>query len=619
MLFKITDGTVSLGGETILSHIHFEIRDKEKVALIGRNGAGKTTLLRLIAGELPLDRDDKRQGPGLYCSEKITVGILKQSSVEEKEKTVGQLFLDSCPYEEAYSKERYLYEIEQDKIFIKFGFCKEDKNRKIKTFSGGEQTKIFLAHLLLQKPDLLLLDEPTNHLDLAAVEWLEQYLADYEKAVVIVSHDRFFLDRVASVSYELFQGKLTRYAGNYTEYREQKQKDYILMKKRYEHWKKEEERLQELIEKFKRKPKKAAFARSRKSMLQRMQPVEKPREDDAQIYTGTIEPEIISSKWVWESKRLHIGYRQESPLLEVSFRIRRGQKIGILGVNGVGKTTFLKTMAGLLEPLSGSCSYGNRVAMGYFDQQTASISSELTVAEHFKKLYPGLTEKEVYGTLAQYLFKGRDASVCVKDLSGGEKARLVLCELLTARPNLLLLDEPTNHMDIRAKETLESAFRAYKGTMVFISHDRYFIQQVADALLVFEGNAAYYYPFGYSHYIERIHKNGGQEPAALVRAEDEALAAAFQAVPKRERHESRQLSSEEAYVDWKLRLAKEPLEEAEQKVAVLFQRRQEEEENCLEQGILNSPELRQVNKELELAWQQWTQACLAWHEVTLTL
>lgn len=575
MLYQIHDGTVSVGGRRILFHIDFFIKGNEKIAVVGKNGAGKTTLLRLIAGELELDRDDKRQGPGILTSRKITVGLLHQQAGKDQDKTVEELLMEGCPAGENFSRERFAWEQEYDRLFTGFGFDKKEKGRKLSSFSGGEQTRLRLIRLLLEKPDILLLDEPTNHLDIPTVEWLERYMRSYDRAVVFVSHDRFFLDQVVDVVYELQGGKLKRYSGNYTRYRVQKQKDLALAKKAYDRQQEELQRLNELIERFKHKPRKAAFARSRKKLIERMERAPKPEEDDVHIFTGSIDPLVPGSKWMLEVEHLKIGYEKE--LLELSLRVKRGQKIGVIGDNGAGKTTFLKTAAGLLAPLEGKCTLGNRAVVGYFDQQSADLQSEKTVAAHFHDLFPGLTEKEVRRILGAYLFSGRAAQTCVSGLSGGEKARLVLAELLQSRPNFLLLDEPTNHMDIQAKETLESAFRAYTGTILFVSHDRYFIRQVADAILVFQGNAAYYYPFGYEHYLEKIRKESGGV-SAMVQAEDQALLAGLQAVPKKAHMQSRPLSTQEAWLDWRMGLLRQEAVKAGEQTEQIRDRLREKQE-----------------------------------------
>ena len=625
MLYQITDGTVSAGGHVILSHVNFEIKGNEKIALVGRNGAGKTTLLKLIAGELSLDRDDRRQGAGVTSSRRLTVGMLKQQAFSDRKQTVEEILLAACPFRDTFARERFEYEQEYDRIFTGFGFARADKHKKIGDFSGGEQTKIALIRLLLEKPDILLLDEPTNHLDIATIQWLEQYLKRYEHAVVLVSHDRFFLDRVAEAVVEVSDGKLTRYAGNYSEYRAEKRKRIERQQKAWERQKEEEDRLNGVIERFRHKPTKASFARAKKKQLERMERVEKPAEDDVHLFTGNIEPLIPGSKWVFEAEHLKIGY--DRPLLEITLRIRRGQKLGILGPNGAGKSTFLKTVAGLLQPFQEKdrsverrCVLGNSITIGYFDQHSAEIQSEKSVAEHFHDLFPALTEKEVRNILGMYLFTGKLASRRVSDLSGGEKARLVLAELLQSRPNFLILDEPTNHMDVQAKETLESAFQAYQGTILFVSHDRYFIRQVAQSVLIFEETGPMYYPFGYEHYLEKRQKAEayGEELSAQVKAEDAALLEGMRTVPKAERHRLREFSTEEAYADWKLRLVYEKLEpkeleygrlEAEYR-GLLAEWKMSEAYWTLEPGIPDAVAAAKARR--DEAFKRWHEQCMAW-------
>lgn len=624
MLYQIKDGTVSVGGQTILSHVDFYIKEKEKIAVVGKNGAGKTTLLRLLAGELQLDRDDRRgmssgahgketackNSLGIVTSRNITIGMLRQVDSSNQDKTIEEILLESCPDKDTFSKERFDYEMEYDRLFTGFGFEKSDKTRLFRSFSGGEQTKISLIKLLLKKPDLLLLDEPTNHLDMKTVEWLEDYLINYPKAVVIVSHDRAFLDAVATGVYELENGALHRYAGNYTQYRQQKLKNLQIQRKAYERQQAEIAHNNELIDKFKHKPKKAAFARSRKPMLARMKLIEKPVEDEAHIFTGNIEPQFPGGKWVYEAKELKIGYDGRA-LLELSLRIRRGQKIAVIGDNGIGKSTFLKTVAGLIPPIKGTSQLGSNLLVGYFDQQSALIDSDKTVRDHFHELFPALLEKDLRKTLGMYLFGGANASKRISSLSGGEKSRLVLAELLTGRPNLMILDEPTNHMDIPAKETLESAFKAYTGTMLFVSHDRYFIKQVADAILVFEKDKVMYYPFGYDHYISRLKASQDGNLPALMQAKDAAMVEALAAVPKRERHETRQLSTDEAYLEWKLTLAAEPVVKAAEEAEKVY------EELCEAESELNEENVDKLRLQYEKVVDSWTNECTKWYDIYL--
>ena len=618
MLYQIKDGTVSAGGKVILSHIDFEIHGTEKIAVVGKNGAGKTTLLNVIAGAIPLDRDDKRMGPGILCSRKVMTGMLSQQAFADEHRTVEELLLWSCPFRDSFDRERFEYEREYDRLFTGLGFAKEDKKKPISRFSGGEQTKIALIRLLLEKPDILLLDEPTNHLDTETCEWLEGYVGQYGRAVVMVSHDRFFLDRTADVVYELSEGRLTRYPGNYTHYREEKLKKIQIQKKAYERQQEELERLGGLVERFKHKPNKASFARAKRKAMERMERVDRPQEDDSHIFTGEIIPEVPGSKWVFTSEHLKVGY--DKALLEITMRIRRGQKIAILGSNGAGKTTFLKTVAGFLPPVDGEFSLGNHTTIGYFDQHSAGLQSEKTVFEHFTGVFPSLTQKDARSILGAYLFGGREAEKKVSSLSGGEKARLVLAELLQSRPNFLVLDEPTNHMDIRAKENLESAFRAYKGTILFVSHDRYFIRQIADAVLIFENQAVMYYPFGYEHYLERKKKQEeGASIGAQIKAEEQALIAGMRAVPKAERHRLREISTESAYADWKMNLALECLAAAGEKAEAAQIRMQELYGRWLDSEAFwaggDWPEMglyQELAGQYEEAFRGWHEACMEW-------
>lgn len=337
-----------------------------------------------------------------------------------------------------------------------------------------------------------------------------------------------------------------------------------------------------------------------------MPKIEKPPVEDYHMFTGALEPSVRSAKWVLEAEHLQIGY--DKTLLELSLRIRRGQKIGIIGPNGAGKSTFLKTAAGLIPPVKGTLTLGQQVLMGYFDQQTAALQSDLTVVEHFHEQFPSLTDKEVRQTLDAFLFTGKDTAKKVSSLSGGEKSRLVLAELFKSCPNFFVLDEPTNHMDIPAKETLESAFRAYTGTLLFVSHDRYFIRQVAESLLIFDDQSVFYYPFGYEHYLAHRNQGSGEELAASLRAEEQALLSGLQSVPMPERHRLREYSTEQSYEDWQLRLMTEPMEQTRMDLEQFWNARDEIQEwtdpayaeECLAQETILT--------------DAYTKCCLAWYD-----
>lgn len=610
MLYKITGGTVSLGGTVILDHVDFAVRGQEKIAIVGSNGAGKTTLLRLIAGELELDRDDKRFEPGIWMARDTTIGMLGQNVFDEESLflTVEELMERLCPAKDPFARERFEYEQEYQRMFTGMGFAKEDQYKKICEFSGGQQTRIALIGLLLQKPDLLLLDEPTNHLDLAMTGWLENYLSEYPKAVVMVSHDRFFLDQTADTIWELSEGKLTRYAGNYTDYRKQREKKRQEQEKKYKAQQQEIERLNQLIEKFKHKPKKASMARAKKKQIERMERISPPSRETAHCFTERIVPAQMGAKRVLETDKLQIGYTV--PLKEITMQIRRGQKIGILGANGTGKTTFLKTIAGRIPPLSGSVQTGLGIQMGYFDQMTGRLVSDQRVYEYFHEQFPKLTIGEVKKKLSQFLFFGEDSGKKVSDLSGGEKNRLVLARMLEEGPNFLVLDEPTNHMDIGAMETMESAFQAYAGTILFVSHDRYFIREVATALLIFEEDRVVYYPFGYEHYRNYLRKKEQREQAGpgVVETENAMLVEELSQVPEKKRMQSARFSTEQSFADWQLQLAMEQLQQKKIAWGAHYEKREEEQ-------YWFSEEYRSgwQQKEEELC-RQYEEESLRWYE-----
>lgn len=607
MRYQIIDGMVSLQGETILNHVDFSIRGKEKIAIVGKNGAGKTTLLRLIAGELSLDRDDRRKGPGIFLARNTSVGMLHQEHLSEKTGTLEEYIKACCPVKDRYAKERYDFELEYDKLFTGFGFDREEKKKPLHEFSGGEQTKIGMIHLLLKKPDILLLDEPTNHLDASSVEWLEEYVRQYEGAVVMVSHDRFFLDSTAQVIYELSDGTLTRYAGNYSEYRSQREKKRQIQRKKYEAYQQEQQRLRELIERFKHKPRKASMARAKKKQMERMEKIVLPPREDVHFFAEDIVPKHPGNKIVLEAEKLAVGY--ESPLQVLDFRLRRGQKIGIIGENGTGKSTFLKTLAGRIPPLSGKLRWGEHIQMEYFEQNTAEFHSEKRVLEYYHEKHPEENLSDIKKTLAQYLFRGEEVAKKISDLSGGEKSRLVLGEILESRPNLLLLDEPTNHMDIPAKETLESAFCAYGGTMLFVTHDRYFLKEVADALLIFDKDKVTYYPFGYEHYIEKEKKKRRYGEKDVREEENRKLVEALFAVPEKTRMQGARFNTEQSYTDWQLTLAAEQMRQAACALEQMLKRR---EELFLKRTWLE--EYERWKAEYGEKNSLYEEACLAWYE-----
>lgn len=533
MLYQISNGAVAFGDDVILHSIDFEIRNTEKIAIVGRNGCGKTTLLKLISGEVEMEKLDSDESAFIAKAGNPEIGYLKQIAFDDPDVTLEQevrkcfvkmderkaeLARAAAELEHDYSDEKvarytameeafkddggYYYEKEYEVMIRKFGFSDDERKKPIRDFSGGQQTKIAFIKLLLSKPDILLLDEPTNHLDVTTIEWLEGYLKSYPKAVVVVSHDRMFLDNVVDVVYEIEYGTARRYPGNYTNFIARKKENYDKQMKDHIAQQKEIERLQRMVTRFKGKPTKTAMAQSKQKAIDRMVIIEAPDKYDNKTFHANFQPEKETGNDVLYISELAIGY--DHPLSVVSLDLKRGEKLGILGGNGLGKSTFLKTIVGKIPALSGEYRFGTNVQIGYFDQQMAMYTSNKTVLDDFWDEYPNLTETEARNALGAFLFSGEDVFKNVNMLSGGEKVRLALCKILKTRPNVLVLDEPTNHMDIVGKETLESMLKDYKGTLIFVSHDRYFVKKVATQLLVFEDGTTNLYQFGYEQYQEKL-------------------------------------------------------------------------------------------------------------------
>lgn len=530
MLFKITNGAVDLGAETVLEEINFEIREREKIAVVGRNGAGKSTLLKVITGEVELSEGVGEDKKIVVTSGSPVIGYLKQNAFSDESRTlieeVKDAYRDVIKLEEEISRieklleddpsekvlqtlndtrERYellgglYYKREYESAIKKFGFSEADKWKPLSEFSGGQRTRIALIRLILSKPDILLLDEPTNHLDVTAIEWLQEYLKNYKKSIVLVSHDRMFLDKVVNVVYEIEYGVTTRYKGNYTKFCQLKRANWEKQMRDHEAQSREIDRLRRIADRFRYKPTKAKMALSKLKQIERMQVIDAPDRYDTRTYKGfEIEEESVKEALV--VKNLVVGYTY--PLATVNLLVERGQKIGVIGSNGTGKSTFLKTLVGKLEKLSGSAVFGQRVKVGYFDQQMANVTSLKSVFDEFFDEFPYLNETEVRSSLGAFGFTGDDVFKSVSVLSGGEKVRLALCKIFKRRPNFLILDEPTNHMDIVGKETLEGILSEFKGTVIVVSHDRYLINKVADKILHFGATGAKLYECGYERYLE---------------------------------------------------------------------------------------------------------------------
>lgn len=534
MILQISNGRVEFSGEVLFEHADFVIKNKnEKIAIVGRNGCGKTTFLKVISGEIDMAQHENDAPCVIAKTGNPTIGYLKQISFEDENETlddeIRKVFkriidmksrLDEMvtkldepnealihEYTELQEKFQdlggYYYEKEYDTMLRKFGFTMEDKAKKLSEFSGGQRTKLAFIKLLLSKPDILLLDEPTNHLDVTAIEWLEDYLRSYPYAVVVVSHDRMFLDRVVNSVYEIERGTVKYYPGNYSDFAKRKRENYDKQLKDYKAQQAEIKRLSDLAEKMKHHPTKVSMAHSKEKAIEHMDKIESPEDADNRMMHADFNPRIEPGKDILSVRDLSIGYEEGKPLCEVNFEIKRGDRLGILGGNGLGKSTLLKTIVGIIPALSGEYKYGVNVEIGYFDQQMAQYSSDKTVMDDFWDAYPNLIQTEVRNALGAFLFTQEEVFKSVSMLSGGEKVRLALAKIFKAKPNVLVLDEPTNHMDMIGKETLESMLNNYMGTVIFVSHDRYFIKQVATEVLEITPKNAKLYPFGYEDYLEK--------------------------------------------------------------------------------------------------------------------
>ena len=531
MEYKIINGAVTYQQNTVLEEINFEIKDKDKIAIVGRNGCGKTTLLKsLINNELletGLANEDlkiiKIGNPTIGYQQQNTFSNLNITLIDEILKNYKQLINmekkikyleeqlktdDAIKFIDEYTTmlEKYKlnggyeYKKEYELALLKFGFSNEDKYKKLEEFSGGQRTKLAFLKLLLSKPDILLLDEPTNHLDITTVEWLEDYLKNYPKAVVIVSHDRMFLDNIVNKVYEIEYGMLTKYKGNYSSFEKQKKANYEKQLKDYEYQQKEIKRLKSIADRFRYKPSKASMAMSKLRKIEQMDIIDKPQKFDSKTFKTELKIEK-SSDIVLSVKDLEFGF-DGNCLGKTNFELHKGQKLAIIGANGKGKSTLLKTIMELIPKISGSFKYGYNVKKEYFDQQLEFINEENTVYEEYEQSFPDCNTLQIRKILGTFQFINDDIYKKIKQLSGGEKVRLRLCKIFKHNPNLLILDEPTNHLDIIGKESLENILTLYEGAILFVSHDRYFVNKIADSLLIFEDDNIKFFNGNYKDYMD---------------------------------------------------------------------------------------------------------------------
>ena len=561
MLYEVKNGTLALGGNVILSHFNFRMVDKEKIGIVGRNGAGKTTLLKLMSGDIELDYNDDNTIGEIVKSKDYNFGYMRQQlatydNVENK-KTKKDMKAEDVIDSSVIKMTAYQYlltaftnliemEIKIDKVaeelnvsysdkkakelntlidtfnyeggnvykkelnmgFAKFGFEKSDLEKPLDEFSGGQATKISLLKMLLSKPNVLILDEPTNHLDIEAIEWMEEYLKKYKKNVVVVSHDRMFLDNVCNVIYDIENKTAVRYEGNYTYFIKLKEINYQLKLAEYNKNAKEIERLTALADRFRYKATKAKMVQSKDKVIEKLEAKTiKPVAADTKTFHVKIVPKKTGGKEVLRCADLVVGYDKE--LAKVNMLVNRSDRIGIIGANGTGKSTFIKTIVGVIPKISGEYTYGHEIEYEYFDQRIAENNSTKSLFDDFSDEFPSYNNTEVRNRLGRFLFGEEDIDKRVCDLSGGEKVRLCLSKIFERKPNLLILDEPTNHLDILGKESLEEIIEQYEGTVIFVSHDRYFTKKISNKILYFENDEnnktnAIFFEYGYEDYEKYI-------------------------------------------------------------------------------------------------------------------
>ncbi|MCI2948610.1 ATP-binding cassette, subfamily F, member 3 [Staphylococcus caledonicus] len=533
ILLQLNDISKSFDGEDIFTRVNFEVKTGERIGVVGRNGAGKSTLMKIIAGVEDYDSGHISKIKNLsigYLTQQMTLNSsasvfeemskpfehIKKMEALIKEET-DWLAIHANDYEtteyqqhmERYESlsnqfeqlDGYQYESKIKSVLHGLNFTEEDFNKPINDFSGGQKTRLSLAQMLLSEPDLLLLDEPTNHLDLETTQWLEDYLKYFNGAIVIISHDRYFLDKIVTQVYDVALGDVKRYVGNYEQFITQRDKYYESRMQEYEKQQEEIKRLETFVEKNITRASTSGMAKSRRKTLEKMERIDKPMLDarSANIQFGF---ERNTGNDVMHVRDLEIGY--SSPITQpINFEVSKGDHIAIIGPNGVGKTTLIQTIANRQRKLGGEVTFGANLQIGYYDQKQAEFKSSKTILDYVWDQYPNMNEKDVRAVLGRFLFVQDDVKKIINDLSGGEKARLQLVLLMLQRDNVLILDEPTNHLDIDSKEMLEQALQYFEGTILFVSHDRYFINQLSNKVFNLNSEGGKMYLGDYQYYIEK--------------------------------------------------------------------------------------------------------------------
>jgi ATP-binding cassette, subfamily F, member 3 len=634
ILLQINQLCKYYGADIVLSNIKLEVQTRDRIALVGRNGAGKSTLLKIIAGNLSYDSGDMikpkdvkigylAQDTGLESDLSIWDEMLSVfAELRQQEKTLRTLeqqmsnpniIQNEAEYQKILKdydvlqvnfKDQGGYQFESDIRSVLHGlnFQSFDYNTKIFSLSGGQKTRLALGKLLLTKPDILILDEPTNHLDIDTLSWLEQYLQGYDGAILIVSHDRYFLDKVVNQVYEISRKEISKFPGNYSSYLDKKAANYEREMKQFEKQQDEVAKLQDFIHRNLARASTTKRAQSRRKKLESMELMDRPLGNEKSASFG-FDIEKQSGNEVLNINSLSIGYENATVSNDISFKLKRGDSIALVGPNGIGKSTLLKTIMNKLSPLKGDIQYGTNVMIGYYDQQQAELTSNKRVLNELWDEYPLKPEKDIRTVLGNFLFSGDDVLKIVSTLSGGEKARLALAKLMMQKANLLILDEPTNHLDLDSKEILENALLDYPGTILFVSHDRYFINRIASKVVEMEKDGATEYLGDYDYFVEK----------KLEQAELKALAESTQSnvnSVKQEKNSYQQDKETKKLERQRLRR----IEEIEGKIESLEQSLGKNEQLLCEPEIFQDHEKsleilqenEQIKSDLEKLMEEWT-------------
>lgn len=635
ILLQLNNVSKSFDGEEIFSDVHFEVKSHEKIGIVGRNGAGKSTLMKIIAGVDGYDSGNVSKIKNLkvgYLTQQMTLdtdhtvweemskpfAYLKQMEQEMQAETnwlanhadeyESETFKDHMARYEALSNqferlEGYQFESKIKTVLHGLDFNEEDFNRSVNDFSGGQKTRLSLAQMLLSEPDLLLLDEPTNHLDMETTQWLEDYLNYFKGAIVIISHDRFFLDKTVNQIYDVALGAVQHYVGNYSKFITQRDQYYQKRMQEYERQQAEIKRLETFVEKNITRASTSGMAKSRRKVLEKIERIDKPMLD-ARSANIQFDFDRNTGNDVYHIRNLEIGYA-EPVIAPITMEITKGNHLAVIGPNGIGKSTFIKTVADRIPKLGGEIIHGANLRVGYYDQKQAEFKSNKTILDYVWDQYPTMPEKDVRAVLGRFLFVQDDVKKIINDLSGGEKARLQLALLMLERNNVLILDEPTNHLDIDSKEMLEQALQDFEGTLIFVSHDRYFINQLANKVFDMQPDGGTVYAGNYQYYLDKT-----EEKAAIAAKNEAQQAAQISTEENTNSYENQKAQRRE------LRQLERQIENCEAEIEKFEEQIETIDHKLTQPEVFNNPEkAAQLAEEKDTIEHQLEQVMETWEEL----